>query len=265
MALLTLLIVISVIPSKTYAEERQDLEEVVNTGKDNGYFEQNSFVANDPHYGWKLSSFSTTGYTRVTQNENDMEWGKPTYWNLINLILSVLAILAAVGIGVYTVRKQQQYALEHTHSSSYENFPVEIIQYSENYVSNSLKLHTHGDSFLKKAKYLKKAKKNEAEQNTILDTLKSCGSPTIADMSNVMKEIRYEFCLNVTNKLAVAKMLAIAYIISAQMRSEKTSAAVSAKGIVKNERMEMYLKNDEIIKAIDELCRTKKFPRKLRK
>ena len=71
MALLTLLIVISVIPSKAYAEERQYLGEVVNTGKDNGYSEQNSFETDDPHYGWKLGSFSISGYTRVTQDEND--------------------------------------------------------------------------------------------------------------------------------------------------------------------------------------------------
>lgn len=70
-ALLALLIAISVIPSKAYAEERQYLGEVFNTGKDNGYSEQNSFETNDPHYGWKLGSFSISGYTRVTQDEND--------------------------------------------------------------------------------------------------------------------------------------------------------------------------------------------------
>lgn len=45
---------------------------VVNTGKDNGYFENKSLEADDPHYGWKLGRFYITGYSSlVTDKENN--------------------------------------------------------------------------------------------------------------------------------------------------------------------------------------------------
>ena len=43
-------------------------EDVVNAGKDTGYSENNEITKNDPHYGWKLGSFSISGYTQEIIN-----------------------------------------------------------------------------------------------------------------------------------------------------------------------------------------------------
>lgn len=42
----------------------------VNTGKENGYFENNAVNIDDPHYGWDLGSFHVGGYTRETENDD---------------------------------------------------------------------------------------------------------------------------------------------------------------------------------------------------
>ena len=43
----------------------------VNTGKDNGYSEQNPLELKDPHYNRELGRFVVSGYTRVVKDNND--------------------------------------------------------------------------------------------------------------------------------------------------------------------------------------------------
>jgi hypothetical protein len=44
------------------------LGSVVNTGKDNGYSENNDIELKDPHYGWTLGRFFISGFTRVQED-----------------------------------------------------------------------------------------------------------------------------------------------------------------------------------------------------
>lgn len=45
-------------------------EDVVNTGKDNGYSKTNTIKKGDPHYGWKLGKFALTGFSSKRKDEN---------------------------------------------------------------------------------------------------------------------------------------------------------------------------------------------------
>lgn len=44
-------------------------EDVVNTGKDNGYSKKNDIVKNDPHYGWKLGKFAISGFSAKEEKD----------------------------------------------------------------------------------------------------------------------------------------------------------------------------------------------------
>ena len=46
-------------------------DDVVNTGKDNGYSEEKKIDKKDPHYGWKLGEFYVSGYTSITDENTD--------------------------------------------------------------------------------------------------------------------------------------------------------------------------------------------------
>jgi len=50
------------------ATPRKELGQKVNTGKDNGYSENNAIDKDDPHYGWNLGTFVVNGYTRETSD-----------------------------------------------------------------------------------------------------------------------------------------------------------------------------------------------------
>ena len=45
--------------------------EAVNTGKDNGFSEENSITVNDPHYGWELGSFKLSGFSGVVDYQGE--------------------------------------------------------------------------------------------------------------------------------------------------------------------------------------------------
>ena len=53
-----------------------------------------------------------------------MEWGNFTYYELISLVFSALAVVATLYIGRHTVKKQRQYAREQAYITSYCEFPV---------------------------------------------------------------------------------------------------------------------------------------------
>lgn len=44
-------------------------EDVVNTGKDNGYSKKYQIKKDDPHFGWKLGKFAISGFTSKTKDE----------------------------------------------------------------------------------------------------------------------------------------------------------------------------------------------------
>lgn len=48
-----------------------DMTKVVNTGKDNGYSQENAITSKDPHYGWKLGEFSLKGYTNTADYQGE--------------------------------------------------------------------------------------------------------------------------------------------------------------------------------------------------
>ena len=50
------------------ATPRKELGEVVNTGKDTGFSDNDSLTSKDPHYGWTLGTFFVNGYTRETKD-----------------------------------------------------------------------------------------------------------------------------------------------------------------------------------------------------
>lgn len=50
------------------ATPRKELGEVVNTGKDTGFANNNAIGSGDPHYGWTLGTFFVNGYTRETKD-----------------------------------------------------------------------------------------------------------------------------------------------------------------------------------------------------
>lgn len=52
-------------------ENRYNMGEAVNTGKDNGYSEEHEIDEDDPHYGWELGRFYLTGYTRHVDYEGE--------------------------------------------------------------------------------------------------------------------------------------------------------------------------------------------------
>lgn len=54
----------------TAEELRYYLGSAVNTGKDNGFSGSRAIDSDDPHWGWTLGSFYTTGFTRQTVDEN---------------------------------------------------------------------------------------------------------------------------------------------------------------------------------------------------
>ena len=45
-------------------------DNVVNTGKDNGYSDAIEIKNGDPHYGWKLGKFALSGFTTKRKDEN---------------------------------------------------------------------------------------------------------------------------------------------------------------------------------------------------
>lgn len=71
----SILLCMTMLLSLAYAEETTESEEkhymgsVINTGKDNGYSEKETIDKDDPHYGWTLGNFYTTGYTRVVDGD----------------------------------------------------------------------------------------------------------------------------------------------------------------------------------------------------
>lgn len=61
-------------PTFAYAgseENKYELGEVVNTGKDNGYSGKGTINEDDPHFGWKMGRFYVSGYTRVDDENYD--------------------------------------------------------------------------------------------------------------------------------------------------------------------------------------------------
>ena len=50
------------------ATPRKELGEVVNTGKDTGFSENNALTNKDPHYGWTIGTFFVNGYTREVKD-----------------------------------------------------------------------------------------------------------------------------------------------------------------------------------------------------
>ena len=44
-------------------------EDVVNTGKDNGYSKKNDITKDDPHYGWKLGKFAISGFSSKKKDD----------------------------------------------------------------------------------------------------------------------------------------------------------------------------------------------------
>lgn len=45
-------------------------DDVVNTGKDNGYSKSNIIENGDPHYGWKLGKFALSGFSSKRKDDN---------------------------------------------------------------------------------------------------------------------------------------------------------------------------------------------------
>lgn len=45
-------------------------EDIVNTGLDTGYAEDNALEENDPHFGWQLGRFSIKGHTRIARDDS---------------------------------------------------------------------------------------------------------------------------------------------------------------------------------------------------
>ena len=48
-----------------------DMTHVTNTGKDNGFSEQNAITSSDPHYGWKIGEFTLQGYTNTADYQGE--------------------------------------------------------------------------------------------------------------------------------------------------------------------------------------------------
>ena len=70
--IIILLLVLFVMPlTESLAADTQQyfFDSIVNTGRNNGYSEQNPLDIKDLHYGWNLGSFIVSGYTRVVQDE----------------------------------------------------------------------------------------------------------------------------------------------------------------------------------------------------
>lgn len=45
-------------------------EDVINTGKDNGFSKKMNIKLNDPHYGWKLGKFVLSGFSGKRKDDN---------------------------------------------------------------------------------------------------------------------------------------------------------------------------------------------------
>jgi len=45
-------------------------EDVINTGKDNGFSKKMEIKLNDPHYGWKLGKFALSGFSGKRKDDN---------------------------------------------------------------------------------------------------------------------------------------------------------------------------------------------------
>lgn len=75
-ALLMMIMLSAVLPVQAFAAEdsstRYELGEdsLVNTGKDNGYSEENELDKDDPHWDWQLGEFYVSGYTRQTEDDD---------------------------------------------------------------------------------------------------------------------------------------------------------------------------------------------------
>lgn len=105
----------------------------------------------------------------------------------------------------------------------------------------------------------------EQKINDILIKLRSSGSPVAADMSDLMMKLKFDFAIK-TDKNSASRLLAIAYILSAQMRSEIISYPVSAVKKVERKKFEdTFVSKKEIICSIIELCEEHKFSRGLAK
>jgi hypothetical protein len=56
--------------SNTTSSQKHYLGSVVNTGKDNGFSENNEIGIKDPHYGWNLGRFFVNGFTQLSEENN---------------------------------------------------------------------------------------------------------------------------------------------------------------------------------------------------
>lgn len=194
-----------------------------------------------------------------------MEWSDLACWNLINSGLSVLAVVATVYIGRYTVKKQRQYAREQAYIISYCEFPVDIIEHTYHYSYLAFRLKDIKIDPSVKGQFYEDLQDKEQKINDIIKKLKSSGSPEVGEMSNLMRKLKYEFAIKRDRKSA-SRLLAIAHIISVQMRSEIISKSLSAvKQVEIREHENAHVTKEEIIHAIVELCDEHKFPKVLAK
>jgi hypothetical protein len=194
-----------------------------------------------------------------------MEWGNFTYYELISLVFSALAVVATLYIGRHTVKKQRQYAREQAYITSYCEFPVLIIEHSYRYLYLLIRLKDTQLDLAVKKQFNADIQDKEQKINDILIKLRSSGSPVAADMSDLMMKLKFDFAIK-TDKNSASRLLAIAYILSAQMRSEIISYPVSAVKKVERKKFEdTFVSKKEIICSIIELCEEHKFSRGLAK
>lgn len=70
MIMLIALLVIAIPMQAVAKENRWNMGEVVNTGKDNGYSGSGKIKKDDPHYGWTIGQFYVEGYSGRETDEN---------------------------------------------------------------------------------------------------------------------------------------------------------------------------------------------------
>lgn len=193
-----------------------------------------------------------------------MGWDDFTYWDLISLIISASAVFATVCIGVYTVKKQRRYAREQAYIASYGVSPVEIARYSYALIRSAFLWKDTSLDNMFRAQYKEDMKNEEQKVNEILDRLRSLGSPVVEKMSDLMIKLKYEFAIE-TDKANANRIMAMAYILSTQMRSEITSKSISAVKQVEEKLEVPFVTKEEIIRSIIELCNEYKFSKSLTK
>lgn len=69
----TLIVAAGLLPASAYADDVLNgtiyyYDEVVDTGTDTGYSESNTIKESNPHFGWKLGTFSITRFTSVAES-----------------------------------------------------------------------------------------------------------------------------------------------------------------------------------------------------